>query len=133
MDAAETLKTYYEALASKNLEIVADSYDVPSKMITLAGVVNFGSRDAVKTAFGNVIETWEQQGISPKIGFDLEEFSIIDVQENCVVIRNQLTNFNLKGDFHQNWDCTYVLTKTDDKWKISVATTNNKATTSVRN
>ena len=99
MDAAETLKTYYEALASKNLEVVADSYDVPSKMITLAGVVNFGSRDAVKTAFGNVIETWEQQGISPKIGFDLEEFSIIDVQENCVVIRNQLTNFNLQRIF----------------------------------
>jgi len=133
MDAVETLKTYYEALASKNLEVVADSYDVPSKMITLAGVVNFGSRDAVKAAFGNLIETWEQQGISSKIGFDLEEFSIIDVQENCVVIRNQLTNFNLKGDFHQNWDCTYVLTKTDEKWKISVATTNNKATTSVRN
>ena len=133
MDAVETLKTYYEALASKNLEVVADSYDVPSKMITLAGVVNFGSRDAVKAAFGNLIETWEQQGISSKIGFDLEEFSIIDVQENCVVIRNQLTNFNLKGDFHQNWDCTYVLTKTDGKWKISVATTNNKATTSVRN
>jgi hypothetical protein len=133
MDAVETLKTYYEALASKNLEVVADSYDVPSKMITLAGVVNFGSRDAVKAAFGNLIKTWEQQGISSKIGFDLEEFSIIDVQENCVLIRNQLTNFNLKGDFHQNWDCTYVLTKTDEKWKISVATTNNKATTSVRN
>ena len=133
MDAVETLKTYYEALASKNLEVVADSYDVPSKMITLAGVVNFGSRDAVKAAFGNLIETWEQQGISSKIGFDLEEFSVVDVQENCVIIRNQLTNFNLKGDFHQNWDCTYVLTKTDGKWKISVATTNNEATTSVRN
>ena len=133
MDAVETLKTYYEVLASKNWEVGADSYDVPSKKITLAGVVNFGSRDAVKTVFGDVIQTWEQQGISSKIGFDLEEFSIIDFQENCVVIRNQLTNFNLKGDFHKNWDCTYVLIKTDGKCKISVATTNNKATTSVRN
>ena len=33
MHAVETLKTYYEALAYKNLEVVADSYDVPSKMI----------------------------------------------------------------------------------------------------
>ena len=133
MHAVETLKTYYEALAHKNLEVVADSYDVPSKMITLAGVVNFGSRDAVKAAFENVIKTWEQQGISSRVGFDVEDFSITDVQDNCVMIRNQLMNFNLNGDFHQTWECTYVMTKTDGQWKISLVTSNNKATTSVRN
>ena len=101
MHAVETLKTYYEALVYKNLEVVADSYDVPSKMITLAGVVNFGSRDAFKAAFENVIKTWEQQGISSRVGFDEEDFSITYVQENCVWITNQLTNFDLNGDFHQ--------------------------------
>ena len=84
-------------MAHKNLEVVADSYDVPSKMITLAGVVNFGSREA----FENVIKTWEQQGISSRVGFDVEDFSINDVQENGVLITNQLTNFDLNGDFHQ--------------------------------
>ena len=63
MDAVETLKTYYGALANKDLEVVADSYDIPSKMITLAGVVNLASRNAVKATFENVIKTWKQQGI----------------------------------------------------------------------
>ena len=133
MHAVETLKTYYEALAHKNLEVVADSYVVPSKMITLVGVVNFGSRDAFKAAFENVIKTWEQQGISSRVGFGTEDFSITDVQDNCVLIRNHLTNFNLNEDFHQTWECTYVMTKTDRHWKISVVTSINKATTSVRN
>ena len=132
MQALEALKTYYEALANKNLEVVADSYDVPSKMITLAGSVNFGSRDAVKAAFENLIQTWEQQGISSKIGFDEADFSLTQVQENVILIRNQLTNFDLNGNFHQTWECTYVMTKSDEKWKISLATTNNRATTSVR-
>ena len=88
MHAVEILKTYYEALAHKNLEVVADSYDVPSKMITLAGVVNFCSRDAVKAAFENLIKIWEQQGISSRVGFDVEDFSFTDVQDNCVMIRN---------------------------------------------
>jgi ketosteroid isomerase-like protein len=132
MQALEALKTYYEALANKNLEVVADSYDVPSKMITLAGSVNFGSRDAVKAAFANLIQTWEQQGISSKIGFDEADFSLTQVQENVILIRNQLTNFDLNGNFHQTWECTYVMTKSDEKWKISLATTNNRATTSVR-
>ena len=51
MYADETLKTYYEALAHKNLEVAAGSYDVLSIMNTLAGFVNFGFRDAVKAAF----------------------------------------------------------------------------------
>ena len=86
MHAVETSTNYYEKLANKNLEVIADSYDIPSKMITLAGVVNFGSRDAVKAAFENVIKTWEQQGISSRVGFDVEDFSITDVQENSVLI-----------------------------------------------
>ena len=133
MHAVETLKTYYEALAHKNLEVVADSYDVPSKMIMLAGVVNFGSRDAVKVASENAIKTWEQQSFSSRVGFDVEDFSITDVEDNFVMIRNQLTNFNLNGDFHQTWECTYVMTKTEGQWKISLVTSNNKATTSLQN
>ena len=127
MQAVKTLEIYYEALANKKLEVVADSYDIPSKMITLAGVVNFGSQDAVKAAFENVIKTWEQQDISSSDGFDEVDFNITDIQENCVLITNQLTNFNLNGDFHQTWKCTYVMTKTDGQWKISVVITNNKA------
>ena len=95
--------------------------------------MNFGSRDAVKAAVGSVIKTWEQQGILSKVGFDVRDFSFTDVQDYCVLIRNQLTNFNLNVDFQQTWACTYAMTYTDRQWKISVATTNNKATTSVRN
>ena len=76
MHAVETLTNYYEELANKNLEVVADSYDVPSRMITLADVVNFGSHDAFEAAFENIIKTWERQGISSRVGFDAAEFSI---------------------------------------------------------
>ena len=41
----------YKTLAHKNLEPVADSCDVPSKMIILAVVVNCASRDVVKAVF----------------------------------------------------------------------------------
>ena len=95
--------------------------------------MNFGSRDAVKAAVGSAIKTWEQQGILSKVGFDVRDFSFTDVHDYCVLIRNQLTNFNLNVDFQQTWECTYAMTYTDRQWKISVATTNNKATTSVRN
>ena len=50
MHAVEAVKTYYEALAHKNLEVVADIYYVLPKMITLDGVVSFGSRDTVKSS-----------------------------------------------------------------------------------
>ena len=62
---------------------MADSYDVPSKMITRAGIVNLGSIDAVKAAFQNLITTWEQEGISSQIGFDEKDFCITEVQELC--------------------------------------------------
>lgn len=127
MQAVETLKIYYEALANKNLELVADSYDAPSKLIMLSGVVNCETRDAVKAVFENIIKTWEQQDISSKIGYNEEEFSLTRVQENVVIVRNQLTNFHSNGNFHQTWECTYVMTKSDEKWRISLATTNNKA------
>ena len=78
MQAVKTLEIYYEALANKDLEVVADSYDVPSKMITLAGIFNLGCHDAVKVAFENVIKTWEQQGISSRVGFDVASFIITD-------------------------------------------------------
>ena len=45
------------ALANKFLEIVVDIYDVPSKMITLAGFMNFNSRNAVKAASQNFVRT----------------------------------------------------------------------------
>ena len=57
MHVVENVTNYYEAVADKNLEVVIDIYGVPSKMIAFAGVVNFGSRDAVKAAFEIIIKT----------------------------------------------------------------------------
>ena len=57
MHVVENVTNYYEAVADKNLEVVFDIYGVPSKMIAFAGVVNFGSRDAVKAAFEIIIKT----------------------------------------------------------------------------
>ena len=80
MHAGETLKTYYKALAHEHLEVVADSQDVPSKMVTLAGVVNFSSRDAIKAAFKKLNKAKEQQGILSRVGFDVADFSTTDIQ-----------------------------------------------------
>ena len=43
-----------------------------------------------------------------------------------------LKNFDLDGNFLQEWNCTYIIRKEHDQWLISLATTNNKTSKSMK-
>ena len=45
-------------------------FDIPSKLISLYGVVNITSREDIIKTYSDIIETWKTQNISNKIGYD---------------------------------------------------------------
>ena len=64
---AETLVNYYDAISKADLEKIYESFDIPSKLISLYGVVNItGKEDIIKT-YSDIIETWKTQNISTKL------------------------------------------------------------------
>ena len=48
-DSTETLVKYYDAISKADLEKICESFDIPSKLISLYGVVNITSRDDIIT------------------------------------------------------------------------------------
>ena len=92
--------------------------------------INTGE-DIIKT-YSDIIETWKTQNISNKTGYDKNDFNISKIQENIDLVKTRLTNFDLDGNFLQEWDCSYIVRKENDRWLISLATTNNKTSKSVK-
>ena len=130
--STETMVKYYDALSSANLHTVCECFDVPSKLISLFGVVNIASKeDIIKTYLG-IIETWKTQNISNEIGYDKNTFDVSNIQENIDLVKTRLTNFDLDGNFLLEWDCSYIVRKENDHWLISLATTNNKTSKSIK-
>ena len=123
---------YYEALSSADLHTICKCFDVPSKLISLYGVVNIASeKDIIKT-YSGIIETWKTQNISNKIGYDKNTFNVANIQENIDLVKTRLTNFDLDGKFVQKWDCSYIVRKENNRWLISLATTNNRTSKSMK-
>ncbi len=44
------------------------------------------------------------------------------------MIRTHLTNFRESGEVFESWNCMYVIVDTENGWKISVATFDDKGT-----
>ena len=132
MSSQETLMKYYEALSIGDLDTVADCMDIPSKFISLYGVVEHASREDVIETYRGIIDSWNAQGISNKIGYKAEEFEVTRIQKNAELIKTSLSNFDLSGNFLQTWDCTYVLRFHGGKWLISLGTTNNERSVSMK-
>ena len=123
---------YYDAISKADLEKICESFDIPSKLISLYGVVNItGKEDIIKT-YSDIIKTWKTQNISNKIGYDKNTFDVTKIQENIDLVKTRLTNFDLDGNFLLEWDCSYIVRKEDDRWLISIGTTNNKTSKSMR-
>ena len=61
-----------------------------------------------------------------------KEFEVSHIQENIDLVKTELTNFDLEGNFLQKWDCTYILRKDNGRWLISLATSNNKSSKSMK-
>ena len=128
----ETLVNYYDAISNADLEKICESFDIPSKLISLYGVVNITSKDDIIKTYSDIIETWKTQNISNKIGYDKNTFDVTKIQENIDLVKTRLTNFDLNGNFLLEWDCSYIVRKEDDRWLISVGTTNNKTSKSMK-
>ena len=131
-NSTETMVKYYDAISNKDLQTICECFDIPSKLISLYGVVNITSRDDIIKTYSDIIETWKTQNISNKIGYDKNTFDVSNIQENIDLVKTRLTNFDLDGNFLQEWDCSYIVRSENDRWLISLATTNNKTSKSVK-
>ena len=131
-NSTETLVKYYDAISNADLQTICECFDIPSKLISLYGVVNITSREDIIKTYSDIIETWKPQNISNKIGFDRNSFDVSSIQENIDLVKTRLTNFDLDGNFLLEWDCSYIVRKEDHRWLISVGTTNNKTSTSMK-
>ena len=131
-DSKETLVKYYDAISNADLEKICECFDIPSKLISLYGVVNITSKEDINKTYSDSIETWKTQNISHKIGYDKNDFNISKIQKNIDLVTTRLTNFDLDGNFLQEWDCSYIVRKENDRWLISLATTNNQTSKSMK-
>jgi hypothetical protein len=131
-NSTETLVKYYDAISNADLQTICECFDIPSKLISLYGVVNITSREDIIKTYSDIIETWKPQNISNKIGYDRNSFDVSSIQENIDLVKTRLTNFDLDGNFLLEWDCSYIVRKEDHRWLISVGTTNNKTSTSMK-
>ena len=131
-NSTEILVKYYDALSNVELQSVSECFDVPSKLISLYGVVDISSREEILKTYTDMIETWKKQGISNKIGYDKNEFEVSHIQKNIDLVKTELTNFDLEGNFIQKWDCTYIVRNDNARWLISLATSNNKTSKSIK-
>ena len=131
-DSTETLVKYYDAISNFDLEKICGSFDIPSKLISLYGVVNITSKEDIIKTYSDIIKTWKTQKISNKIGYDKNSFVVTKIQENIDLVRTRLTNFDLDGNFLLEWDCSYIVREQNDRWLISVGTTNNATSTSMK-
>ena len=131
-DSTETLVKYYDAISNADLQTICKCFDIPSKLISLYGVVNITSREDIIKTYSDIIETWKTQNISNKIGYDKNDFNISKIQENIDLVKTRLTNFDLDGNFLLEWDCSYIVRKENDLWLLSLATTNNKTSKSMK-
>ena len=130
--STELMVKYYDALSSADLQTICKCFDIPSKLISLFGVVNItGKKDIIK-AYSDIIETWNTQNISNKIGYNKSTFDVTKIQGNIDLVKTRLTNFDLDGNFLLEFDCSYIVRKDNDRWLISVGTTNNKTSTSMK-
>ena len=131
-NSTETLVKYYDAISNADLQTICECFDIPSKLISLYGVVNITTREDIINTYSDIIEPWKPQNISNKIGYDRNSFDVSSIQENIDLVKTRLTNFDLDGNFLLEWDCSYIVRKEDHRWLISVGTTNNKTSTSMK-
>ena len=94
-NSTETLVKYYDAISNADLQTICECFDIPSKLISLYGVVNIASEEDNIKIYSDIIETWKTKNISNKIGYDRNTFDVTKIQENIDIVKTKLTNFDL--------------------------------------
>ena len=126
--AVAVLLGYYESIRAGDVRGISRYFDSSVTLISLTGSNVLSGSTHIDAAFETLVETWRALGVSLKIQYDRDEFKIEDIQSNVVMIRTHLTNFRDNGEVFESWNCMYVLVNTEDGWKISVATFDDKGT-----
>ena len=98
------------------------------KILSLYGVVNINSKNDILKTYSDLINSWKEQNISFKVGYDRDSFLVTNIQENIDLVKTKLTNFDLDGNLLQEWNCTYIIRENNGQWLISLGTTDNKKT-----
>tara|TARA_A100000164_G_C21669373_1_gene658818 strand:+ start:184 stop:612 length:429 start_codon:yes stop_codon:yes gene_type:complete len=130
--AVDTLCAYYDAISAEQYEAVPTLCTEVFAVISLYGSATLTSDEAIIQTYKDLWATWEEQGIMKKIGYDRNQFKVIAVQENVKLIQTQLMNYDQAGNELNSWNCTYVMVKKEGKWLMSVATSDNEASTSIK-
>ena len=78
----DVMKIYYDTVEDGDLETVTNCFDIPSKFISLYGVVNMSTRDDILRTYTDLIESWKEQGITKRIGYDKDTFEISHIPAN---------------------------------------------------
>ena len=131
-NSSDLLVRYYDALSDGNLEIICECFDIPSKIISLYGVVNINSKDDILKTYSDLINSWKKKNISSKVGYDRDAFLVSNIQKNVDLVKTKLTNFDLEEKLLQEWNCTYVIQENNNQWLISLGTTDNRKTISFK-
>ena len=132
INSSDLLVRYYDALSDGNLEIICECFDIPSKIISLYGIVNINSKDDILKAYSDLIKSWKEQNISSKVGYDTDSFLVSNIQDNIDLVKTKLTNFDLEGKPLQEWNYTYVIRQNNNQGLISLGTTDNRKTISFK-
>ena len=129
-NAVDVLVNYYEAICAGAVSGISRHFDETVTMISLTGSNAISGPANVDAVFQTLLDTWKNLGVSWKLHYERDQFQIDEVQENVVTIRTRLTNYTESGELFESWNCMYVLVDTDDGWKISLATFDDKGTES---
>jgi len=122
----DVLCAYYEALSAGTISGIARFFDDTVTMISLTGSNAVSGVANIEGVFANLLETWKGLGLRSTIGYDRSQFDVRDVQANVKIVQTRLSNFKQNGEVFETWNCTYVLCKSSDGWKISLATFDDK-------
>jgi hypothetical protein len=132
-NSKDVLVNYYAAISNADLESISTCFDLPAKLISLYGAVDIINKKDIITTYDSIIKTWNEQGISKQIGYDVDKFKITRVQNNVDLIQTELKNYDLNGYYIQSWRSIYILRLVNTKWIISLATSDNKRSSSIKN
>ena len=130
--AIEVLCNYYDAISSGSYEAIPPLCSDTFTVISLNGSSLLSTNENIIQAYKNLWTTWKEQGIMRKIGYDRDKFAVIEVQDNVKLIQTRLTNYDQAGLELNCWNCSYVMVREDFTWLISLATTDNASSTSLK-
>ena len=116
MNSVDRLVEYYNALIEGDWPTLANCFDLPSKVISLYGVVNFDSKEQIQNVYKSVLDTWRENGIAQEFSYKRDTFRVENIQENLNLVQTKLTNYDFDGDYLQDFNCTYIIRKEDDDW-----------------